>query len=667
MHDTEMPARAWVFMLIGLLASTAAAYWPGLRGPWLFDDFPNIIENPFIRLAGLDVAAMARAAFDGQGAGPLGRPLAYLTLALDYYRADGTTTAFLFKVTNLVIHAINVALVWLLARVVARRLPRLSHPPAFALAVAALFALHPIMLSSVLYVVQRMTSLAATFSLAALLCWLRARECTAPFAVQAAATSAQLAASAASRVDIGARAAAWLLAGGVFFVLGVFTKENAILTLPLALLLDAALFASARPWCLWERLAPRARWALLGLAAVVTVLVLATAAQHFAGGYAARSFTLAERLLTEARVIWFYLGLIYLPRIDAFGLHHDDIVLSTGWLAPWTTLPAVIGIVVLLCIGLWALRRQPLLAIGILWFLIGHSLESSFIPLEIAHEHRNYLPALGPYMLLAGAFCVIWQRAPRRQAALLAGLVVAVLTGTTTLRASQWRDDLSFSQYEVAHHPDSARARNDLASDLARVGDFAGAQREAEAAVRIDPIEVGYRINLANLVLAQGAELTADAQATIESLLTDQPLSAFGTLALKRYAACIQSRCKQLAPYLARWLDVYLAADQPKFDQSYAWYLKGLSQRAAGDAGGALNAFEKAFALDGVFLHPLFEQANIFLALGQWDNAEFNLRRLTEANRRAPVRQDKALRDLETAIAAGRTGEGAESIPGMAP
>lgn len=650
-----MPPRtrvSTVMALLTLLALTIASYWSGLRGPWLFDDFPNVIENPFVRLASLEIPDLARAAFGGQGAGPFGRPVAYLSLALNHYWADGTSSAFPFKLINVVIHAINVMLVWLLAGAVARRLPRLAPAPVFALAVATLFALHPIMLSSVLYVVQRMTSLAATFSLAALLCWLRARQCTAAFA--AGPAPADLLAPVAKRTAGGVRAAAWLVAGGMFFVLGVFTKENAVLTLPLALLLDAALFASARPWCVWERLAPRARWAVLGLAAAAAALVLAAAAQHFAGGYAARGFTLAERLLTEARVLWFYLGLIVLPRIDAFGLHHDDIALSTGWLAPWSTLPAVAGLALLLGIGLWALRRRPLLAIGILWFLIGHSLEGSFIPLEIAHEHRNYLPALGPFMLLAGVFCFIWQRMPRRQAGLLAGLVVAALAGTTALRASQWRDELSFSRYEVAHHPGSARARNDLASDLARLGDFVGAQREAEAAVRIDPNEVGYRINLANLVLAQGAALSAESQATVESLLTDRPLSAFGTLAFKRYAACIDTRCKHLAPYLARWLDVYLAADQPKFDQSYAWYLKGRSQRAAGDARGALNAFEKAFELDGVFLHPLFEQANLFLALGQWDNAEFNLRRLAKANRRAPVRQDKALLELETAIATGR-------------
>ena len=189
---------------------------------------------------------------------------------------------------------------------------------------------------------------------------------------------------------------------------------------------------------------------------------------------------------------------------------------------------------------------------------------------------------------------------------------------------------------------------------LANAGDLAAAETEAEVMVSLAPDEIGYRLNHANLVLAQGKTLPHEQEAQIEHLLRNQKLSVFGTLTLKRYASCLSGNCRHLAPYLARWLDVYLASEQPKFDLSYAWYLKGLALRAAGDVGGALNAFEKAFALDAGFLHPLFEQANIFMALGQWDNAEFNLRRIAAANEQAPVRQDRALQELEAAIARGR-------------
>ncbi len=667
-----MATRLESVALITLLLLAAVCYWPGLRGPWLFDDYPNILENAVIHVDGLDWRALWRAAFAGE-AGPLGRPVAYLSLALNHSLAGSTASALPFKLTNLGIHLLNVLLVWALAGHIGRRLWATPQAAVFALAAAALFALHPIMLSSVLYVVQRMSSLAATFSLAALICFIRARASTenvgrlSPAGVtrQAPPEEGKMSGYAAlTRPTRRLIAGLYATVGGLLILLGVFTKENAVLTLPLALLLDAALFPAAWPWRGWDRLAPVMRRWLLLLALVLAAVAAVLAARHFASGYDAREFTLPERLLTEARVMWFYLGLILLPRISAFGLHHDDIALSTGWLVPWTTLPTVLGLALLAGFGLWALRRRPLLGIGILWFLIGHSLEGSFIALEIAHEHRNYVPVLGPFLLLAGGFCHLWVRLPRRPKALLAGVVVAVLAGTTALRASQWQDDFHFSSYEVAHHPDSARARNDLASDLARLGDFAGAQREAEAAVRLAPDELGNRINLANIVLAQGGTLAADAQDRIETLLTSRPLSAFGTLTLKRYAECIETKCKHLAPHLAHWLAVYLASDQPKFDQSYAWYLNGLSLRAAGDVQAALNAFEKAFALDGGFLHPLFEQAKLFMALGQWDNAAFNLERIKVANRTAPVRQDKAIAELEAAIAQGRSGKEAVRILG---
>ena len=120
----------------------------------------------------------------------------------------------------------------------------------------------------------------------------------------------------------------------------------------------------------------------MGLAAGL-IYALLPAGKWLWAGYELRSFTLLERLLTEARVLWFYLGLIVLPRFEAFGLYHDDISLSTGLLMPWTTLPALLGLAGLVGIAWHVRNRAPLLAFGIAWFLIGHSLESTVLPLEI--------------------------------------------------------------------------------------------------------------------------------------------------------------------------------------------------------------------------------------------------------------------------------------------
>lgn len=629
-NSTFSPSISTTYAVVAIALLTGLIYWGGLSGPFLFDDTTNILQNAALRLDTLSPDALWQAAWS-LDSGPLKRPISYLSFALNHYFAGGYEP-FAFKATNLIIHLLTVWLVYALAARLGARTPGWDarRGRAFALLAAALFALHPLALSPVLYVVQRMASLCTFFVLAALLCWLQARE----------------------RCDRHRVALGWFLAGGLFFLLGLFTKENAALLPLLYVLMDRALYPQAWYWQWLGRPGPGGRitritlWLLAALAAALL-------AWKVAPGYAARPFTLLERQLTEARVLWFYLGLFALPRINAFGLFHDDFVLSTSLFTPWATLPAVVGIAAAVWLGFRLLHRAPMLGFGILWFFAAHLMESTLIPLELVFEHRNYLPMVGLCCATAWLLLTFHEWSPRA-AVVVSAAVLAMLAGTTALRAGQWQDDNFFSSYEVAHHPDSARARNYRAQMLANAGDLPGAEREAEAMVGLAPDEVGYRLNHANLVLAQGKPLSAELQAQIESLLRDRKLSVFGTITLKRYSECLQGNCQHLAPYLARWLDVYLASDQPALDHSYAWYMKGLSLNATGDVNGALNAFESAFELDSVFLHPLFEQANIFLALGQWDNAEFNLRRLAEANRRAPVRQDKALQELETAIARGR-------------
>ncbi len=473
----------------GLLALTALIYLPGLSGPFLFDDITNILQNAALRLDSLSPQALLRAAWSLES-GPLKRPLAYLSFALNHYFAGGFDV-FAFKATNLAIHLLNTLLVAALAwRLGAGALAdQPGRRRGLALLAAAIFALHPLALSPVLYVVQRMASLSTLFVLASVLCLLRARgsipvgaghardrdagpghdiakhETLAVAAMgrsyipdraqppvgaghardwgaepgQDTAKPETLAVAAMGRSYIPDRAQppvgaghardrgagpghdtanpetvavaamgrsynigvtgwvapiGWLLAGGLFGLCGVFTKENAAL-LPLFYLLADRVCFPAAPYWRWlgrpgrgGRLTRGALWLLAAGAAGLL-------AWYVAPGYAVRPFTLTERVLTEGRVLWFYLGLFALPRIDAFGLYHDDIAISTGLLTPWTTLPALLGLAALTWLGFRLLRRAPLVGFGLLWFLTGHLMESTLIPLEIAHEHRNYLPLVG--------------------------------------------------------------------------------------------------------------------------------------------------------------------------------------------------------------------------------------------------------------------------------
>jgi hypothetical protein len=216
--------------------------------------------------------------------------------------------------------------------------------------------------------------------------------------------------------------------------------------------------------------------AVVGLClAAALVYALLPAGKWLWAGYEMRGFTPLERLLTEGRVLWFYLGLIVLPRMEAFGLYHDDISLSTGLLMPWTTLPALLGLAGLGWI-VWRTRnRAPLLAFGIVWFLIGHGLESTVLPLEIAHEHRNYVPLFG--IVLVGAWALMHAMAQPGWPKTLGVVLAVAFTGycvlTTTLRAHMYGEEIRRTQIESQHHPESARTHFEAGRALTARGRIA--------------------------------------------------------------------------------------------------------------------------------------------------------------------------------------------------
>lgn len=648
-------------------------YLPGLSGPFLFDDITNILQNAALRLDSLSPQALLRAAWSLES-GPLKRPLAYLSFALNHYVAGGFD-AFAFKATNLVIHLLNsllvAALAWRLGAATLASQP--DRRRGFTLLAAALFALHPLALSPVLYVVQRMASLSTLFVLASVLCLLRARTNIFAGAGHARDREAAVGHDEAHLPNVAVAAMGrsynpgtahdtsgwlapigWLLAGGLFALFGLFTKENAALLPLLYLLADRVCFPAA-PY--WRWLGRPSRGGLLtrGALWVLAAGAAGLLAWYVVPGYAARPFTLTERVLTESRVLWFYLGLFALPRIDAFGLYHDDIALSTGLVTPWTTLPALLGLAALTWLGFRLLRRAPLVGFGLLWFLAGHLMESTLIPLEIAHEHRNYLPLVGLACASASLVVAFYQRAPRPALATI-GVVLVVLAATTALRALEWRDSVTFPRYQVLHHPASAQSRNEYAAALGKRHRYSEALEQLRAAQRIAPWEAGYYFNY--LLTARTGRLTVPFEVTeeLQALSRNRPLTPFGERALQSQGQCLRDKCGFMATDLARWLGAYIAAPVDHQDRSQLEYLLGLAYRQLGQTEPALNAFERSHALDRKYLHPLFEQANIFMALGQWDNAAFDLERIREANRTAPVRQDKALAELEAAIAKGRAG-----------
>ncbi len=444
-------------------------YFSGLQGSFFFDDIPNILTSEAIRLDSLSFESIQTAFLSGRS-GPLGRPVAQLSFALNHFFSG--LSPFAFKATNLVIHLLCGSMVFFLAlKLFSSPSPegKPHQPHIAALILAITWLLHPIQLLPVLHVVQRMTSLSALFLLAALLLHMSARE----------------------KRNLACLFLAWF----VLWPLSVLSKESGLLF---------PLFALA--WELIVRCMKDGRFdtfarvfgTLTALGAIVVLAyIVSPNSQWLWAGYNLRDFSLGERLMTEGRVIWFYLKLIFLPQLENFGLFHDDIPLSTGLLTPWTTLPSL-AVLLALAVLAWKTRRSaPLVSFGIAWFLVGHLMESTALPLEITHEHRNYLPLLGA-LLPASWFLsrMIESNGTKKTLGITLTLAaIGYLALVTALRANQFGEEIRRTQIEAQHHRKSARAQFDAGRALSNLPEaassssptYAFARTHFELALELDP------------------------------------------------------------------------------------------------------------------------------------------------------------------------------------
>ncbi|MEN8109147.1 MAG: hypothetical protein ABFS22_14230, partial [Pseudomonadota bacterium] len=427
-------------LLAGLLA--VAAYFPGLSGDYAFDDMQNLLSNPRLSMKELDLETLQTASFSS-GAGKLKRPVSMFTFALNRYWFG--INPWSYKVINLAIHLLTgIALFWLATLMLRqyRRLDNASLSPRaetwLPVIITAVWLVHPLNLTSVLYIVQRMTSLAALFTVLGLCCYVLGR----------------------SRLLENRRGWPWIFAGLFGFGgLAVFSKENGILLPGYMFIIELALFRFRgvknninKPVAVFFTL-------FLLLPGLLFLLLLVFQPGTFLAGYDGRDFTLTERIMTESRVLVFYLTQIVAPSVSELGLYHDDIRISHSLLDPATTLYSMLALTLLFTVALGLLKKMPLAGLGMLWFFCGHALESTILPLEIAHEHRNYLADFGIILALGSLVAQIPGRrlAPHIRT-VVPGLFIALLAYTTWVRAGQWSDNVNHAIYEAVHHPESPRS-----------------------------------------------------------------------------------------------------------------------------------------------------------------------------------------------------------------
>lgn len=632
---------AWLTPVALLILLGVIAYFPGLSGPFMFDDLGNIIKNDFIRLNQLDQDSLFRSAHSIE-AGPLGRPIANLSFALNYYIAGGFNSTH-FKVTNLAIHLLNGILVYWFLSLVFIRFHLIGHTPEnkstntgwfkpVALVVALVWLVQPIQLTSVLYVVQRMASLSAFFVLVALIIYLRSRISFAQ----------------GNRNAI----AIMLLGPLVFGGLGLLSKENAALLPLFILLIEFTLFPNEMPWQYWNNFSPRFRWliSLLGIAAFIVIISVLTA-KYLVPGYGGRNFTLTERILTEPRVLLFYISLIGIPRLNAFGLHHDDIAISESLLNPWTTLASIAALLTLIAIAVRFRKKWPIVSLGILWFFTGHLMESTVIPLEIAHEHRNYLASVG--IILAMVY-VVSSGVPRFYGNRAKWFLLCVLIGVnatiTFARSNQWANDRTLHAFESLHHPDSARTALELAGMLTKYGEYEAAQKSLKHAASLEPYEASHLMWQQYLNVKRGLEPDARLDTEIIGRLSNWRLSPTAIKSFGDLAACPQNSCDKMLKSYQKWIFAVLNGHRYQTDKSYFFYLLGITYIADNQPNEAVKAFLISHQTDRQFLHPLFKLASLYIQAKQIEDAESVLKLLVTANRASAHPRDRQIDALKQEI-----------------
>lgn len=431
---------------MGLLALSYYLYLPGLGGTFIFDDVPNF--KPWADMGDINnTANLIR--FSLSSIYFPGRPLSLASFLIDDQSWPADIHAL--KSTNLFLHLLNTSLCfWLLLKLL-RPLSG-NKGVAMALLISAIWALHPIQVSNVSYIIQRMNLLGSLTTLVGLLLYTSGRTYLKSRPVRALL----------------------LCSGGIgfFLIIGILCKENALLLCAYALLIEYFFFSinekSSTPgwWPYWKACF---LWGPLFLFAAYTLYSF----RGFTVGFESRNFNVIERLLTQGPVVASYLHKILIPHMGGTGLYFDNFPISRSLWNPINTLYSWAFITGAL-LGAFLLRKKnPLFSFGVFFYFVGHSMESTVIPLELYFEHRNYLPQLGIWISIASLFFSFFTQVSTRTFKFIAiagaGIFLVFIAFLTWQNARLWGNYPVQAATWYHDNPSSLRAAQEYASVLYQI------------------------------------------------------------------------------------------------------------------------------------------------------------------------------------------------------
>lgn len=470
-----------------------------LQSPFIFDDEPMITNNPAIRMQELSWANIVKA-LSGYGQN---RPVSILSFAFNYYFNQFNLPGY--HLVNIIVHVITAILLFFFLKTTLT----ISNRQHFFAAdldpigitiisglTALLWLVNPVQTQSVTYIVQRTNSMAAMFFILAL--WLYANGRLAHRKTDHAVDN---------QTDNGIRRRTWrpyyfwyigcALAG--IFALG--SKENSAV-LPFFILLYEWYFFQdlSKKWFKKQLILVAAPVVLFGIVALIHLGLDPWEKFSSLRDFAEGQYTLGQRILTQPRVVIYYLSLIVYPHPSRLNLDYD-FPLSQSLFNPITTLLSLTIIISLIILSIFLAKKQRLGSFCIIWFLGNLVIESSIIPLAIIFEHRLYLPSMLIFLLLV--ILAYQYIKPLWLPVTILGVLITISAYWTFERNKVWRDHISMWTDCIEKSPNKARPYANLATAQKERNLIDDALHNYLKALQINPNLVEGHYDLAVLLAEQ--------------------------------------------------------------------------------------------------------------------------------------------------------------------
>lgn len=443
----------------------------GIHNQRFIDDDANL--SPITRLVESPSLETLKLVVLNNTSGPLGRPLSMASFTIDAHYWPSDVNRLIRN--NILLHILcGTCVIWFSFLLCRELRINTNESLKYAFLIGAIWVFHPLLVSTYLYSVQRMTVLASIFCLLSLVTYLKVRNNF--------YTNKPIKILTASLIMIAPLSMAMLSKENSFVILSLIGLTEILLINRLEIRLD------------------RIRKALIAIALFSTAFTLAAWLVINFDRYSIpsqiRDFNAFERLMTQGRMLSNYLYNIVVPQRLGTGLFHDDIVVSRGLFVPLQTFWSLLFILGLIIFTIKYFNKVAFVCFALAWFFLAHFIESSVIPLELKYEHRNYLPLvgfiIGFVLFLSKSVSNQWMRkAPY--------LLLVFCIYTTFSSVSLWSKPLIQAEIWRAEHPTSIRATQHSASNWLSIGRTNDATTVLKMATEYHPDLISLLLQLLRL------------------------------------------------------------------------------------------------------------------------------------------------------------------------